>query len=215
MRRLSGQRPTLSTDSRIGRVDGAARMGHRMSSTNERTPAPRSFASDELVSRVYSDLRACAATLLSREFAAQTLQPTALVHEAYLRVARMGSEKWETQRHFFAAAAEAMRRILIERARQRRRIRHGRGWRRTLLPPDSTPDREDHAREFLLDRLLLELAESHSRAAGVTQLRFLLGLTIEETAAVLELSPATVKVDWAFARSWIRRKLDGGVEARL
>ena len=168
--------------------------------------------SDDVVPEVYDELRKLARIRLARERDRnQTLQPTALVHEAYLRVAGDRQERrWDRRGHFFAAAALAMRRILVERARHYQRIRHGSGAERVEL--DTAIGRVDPSLIDLvaIDEALTRLEQSDPRKAQIVSLRYFAGLSIEETAGALDLSPATVKNEWAFARAWLHRELSGG-----
>ncbi len=168
--------------------------------------------SDEMLPEVYDELRKLARARLARERrVGHTLQPTALVHEAYLRVAgdasRAASPRWDRRGHFFAAAALAMRRILVERARHYQRIKHGNAAERVEL--DSAMLRVDPALTDLVavDEALTRLEQTDPRKAKIVSLRYLAGLSIEETAGALDLSPATVKNEWAFARAWLYRAL--------
>src|SRR5262245_56860704 len=164
-------------------------------------------SSDELLPEVYDELRKLPRARLARE-QRQTLQPTALVHEAYLRVSGGAqNQRWDRRGHFFAAAALAMRRILVERARHYQRIRHGGAGERVDL--DSAIARADPALTDLVavDEALTRLEQSDPRKAQIVSLRYFAGLSVEETAAALDLSPATVKNEWAFARAWLYRAL--------
>src|SRR5262245_47326025 len=165
--------------------------------------------SGEMLPEVYDELRKLARARLAREGKAhQTLQPTALVHEAYLRVAGDDqARRWDRRGHFFAAAALAMRRILVERARYYQRIRHGSGSDRVEL--DSSIMRVDPALTDLVpvDEALTRLERTDPRKAQIVSLRYFAGLSVEETAGALDLSPATVKNEWAFARAWLYREL--------
>ena len=161
----------------------------------------------DLVPEVYDELRRLASAKLARERQPhQTLQPTALVHEAYLRVSG-DHQQWDRRGHFFAAAALAMRRILVERARHYQRIKHGAGAERVEL--DDAVLRTDPAltNVIALDEALSELELTHPRKAKIVTLRYFAGLSVDETAAALDLSPATIKNEWAFARVWLARKL--------
>jgi RNA polymerase sigma factor (TIGR02999 family) len=168
-----------------------------------------SGTSDELLPEVYDELRKLARARLARERQRdQTLQPTALVHEAYLRVAGDRQDRqWDRRGHFFAAAALAMRRILVERARHYQRIKHGSGAERVEL--DSAIMRVDPSLPDLVavDEALTRLEQIDPRKAEIVSLRYFAGLSIEETAGALDLSPATVKNEWAFARAWLYRTL--------
>ena len=150
-----------------------------------------------------------AAWHLAQERPGQTLQATALVHEAYLRLVGHEDPRWQGRRHFFAAAAEAMRRILIDNARRKQAIRHGGGLHRTELEVDAlairseTPDDELLAVHEALDAL----AAHDARKAELVKLRYFAGLTLEETAAALDLSERTAKRDWAYARAWLYREI--------
>ena len=165
--------------------------------------------SDEMLPEVYDELRKLARARLRREGQPnQTLQPTALVHEAYLRVSGdRQDQRWERRGHFFAAAALAMRRILVERARHYERIKHGSGAERVDL--DSGILRADPALTDLVavDEALTRLELTDPRKAQVVSLRYFAGLSVDETAAALDLSPSTVKNEWMFARAWLYRAL--------
>lgn len=167
----------------------------------------RRSATDRLLPVVYAELRRMADRQLSRERPGQTLQPTGLVHEAYLRMIDDRPLPWASRGHFFAAAAEAMRRILIERARRYARGKHGAGRRRVTLDPD-TPDASVSPEDFLtLDRALDQLTERDPAMAEVVKLRYFAGLTVAETARCLELSPRSVNRQWTAARAWLLREV--------
>jgi RNA polymerase sigma factor (TIGR02999 family) len=167
-------------------------------------------AAEQLLPLVYAELRKLAAARLADEKPGQTLQATALVHEAYVRLVGEGrSEDWDGRGHFFAAAAEAMRRILVNRARDKGRLKRG-GDRRCVeladlsdpftTPPDDLLDLDD-----ALDRL----AAAYPRCAELVNLRFFAGLTQEQAAAALGISPSTADRDWRFAQAWLLRALGG------
>jgi RNA polymerase sigma factor (TIGR02999 family) len=167
-------------------------------------------SSAELLPEVYDELRRLARSRLAREPGGLTLQPTALVHEAYLRlVGDDASRLWDRRGHFFAAAAIAMRRILVERARHYRRVKHGGEQRRVELDVGTPAARVDPAEVLAVDSALTQLERMDPRKAQVVMLRYFAGLTVEETATALQLSPATVKNDWAFARAWLHHALRG------
>jgi RNA polymerase sigma factor (TIGR02999 family) len=169
-------------------------------------------SSSELLPVVYDELRRLARSRISREPQGLTLQPTALVHEAYLRLAGDGKDRrWDGRGHFFAAAAIAMRRILVERARHYKRVKHGGTRRRVALDVDAPALHVDPSEVLGVDRALTELETIDPRKAQVVSLRYFAGLTVEETAAALGLSPATVKNDWMFARAWLHQALKGGI----
>jgi RNA polymerase sigma factor (TIGR02999 family) len=168
---------------------------------------PRAAA--ELLPLVYDELRKLAAARLADEKPGQTLQATALVHEAYLRlVGEDPGKPWNGRGHFFAAAAEAMRRILVGSARRKGRIRHGGGLRRADLRDEEVAAPTDDEQILLLDDALTRLAEARPQAAELVQLRFFAGLTLEETAPILDVSPRTARRLWAFARAWLLRDME-------
>lgn len=168
----------------------------------------RPGTTDELLPEVYDELRRLAQARIAREPAGLTLQPTALVHEAYLRVAGgRQTRRWDHRGHFFAAAAIAMRRILVERARHYRRVKHGGQERRVELDADAPAPAEDFADVLAIDQALTRLERIDAGKARVVMLRYFAGLTIEETADALDVSPATVKTEWAFARAWLHHEL--------
>ena len=167
-------------------------------------------SSAEVLEAVYQELRRLAAQRLTREPPGQTLQPTALVHEAWLRLTKGGDPGWEGRGHFFAAAAEAMRRILVERARARRRARHGGGLRRASFDDLDVAAEEDSETVLTVSELLDKLAAHDAAAAELIKLRFFAGLPNREAAEIVGLSERTAKRKWAYARAWLRRELDGG-----
>jgi RNA polymerase sigma factor (TIGR02999 family) len=166
-------------------------------------------AAGQLLPLVYEELRRLAAQRLSQEKAGQTLQATALVHEAYLRlVGGDQADHWNGRGHFFAAAAEAMRRILVEAARRKGAERHGGGWaRHELIDADLAVDTSGDDL-FAVDEALTRLAAADPRAARLVELRFFLGMTLEEAAAHLGIQERTAYRDWAYARAWLRQALD-------
>lgn len=173
------------------------------------------IAAEQLLPRLYGELRRLARTRLAREQPGQTLQATALVHEAYLRLIGPGVQGWDSRGHFFASAAEAMRRILVERARRYARVRHGGERQRVDLSlAGAAGDEADAATEELieLDRALVELEKRDRTMAEVVKLRYFAGLSVEETALAIESSPRTVKRRWAAARAWLRREMGAARE---
>ena len=170
-------------------------------------------AAQELMPLVYEELRKLAAYRMSLQPAGQTLQATALVHDAYLRLLGDGEKTWNDRRHFFAAAAEAMRHILIDRARRKGALRHGRGFERLQLEDvilaTETPD------ETLLaiDDALEKLAAQDSAAAELVKLRFFAGFTFEQAAEIVGVSERTAKRMWAYARAWLFQEISGRKEA--
>lgn len=167
-------------------------------------------AAGELLPLVYEELRRLARARLAREAPGQTLTPTALVHEAYLRLVGDRDPGWENRGHFFAAAAQAMRRILIERARRLDRIKHG-GGRQRLTLDDSLLGFEPASEELLaLHEALLRLAAQDPEMAQVVELHQFAGLSIAETAAALDTSERTISRRWTAARAWLRREMSRG-----
>ena len=165
-------------------------------------------AAADLLPLVYDELRKLAAAKMAAESPDHTLQPTALVHEAYLRlVGRADENRWDGRGHFFAAAGEAMRRILVEAARRKRGPERGGGLARRDLDPEhpAAPDRSD--RLLALDEALDRLAAVEPRAADVVKLRYFAGLTVAEAAAALGISARTADGDWAYARAWLAAAL--------
>jgi RNA polymerase sigma factor (TIGR02999 family) len=164
----------------------------------------------ELLPAVYAELRRLAAVLSGRLQPGQTLQPTALVHEAYLRLVRGHDPGWQGRRHFFGAAARAMREILIEQARRKGSQKHGGGARRIELAEGLAwiePPTDDI---LSLDEAIQRLRAEDARLAEIVQLRYYTGLSVEETADVLGASASTVKRDWRYARAWLARQLSSG-----
>jgi RNA polymerase sigma factor (TIGR02999 family) len=171
-------------------------------------------AAEQLLPLVYDELRQFAAHRLAQEKPGQTLQPTALVHEAYLRlVGADPKQQWVSRGHFFAAAAEAIRRILVEQARRKRRIRHGGGLRRVDLSGAEMVASAEDNQVLLLDEALTRLAAARPQAAKLVQLRFFSGLTVDEAATMLGLSPRTTRRLWVFARAWLRRDMERAAKA--
>ena len=163
-----------------------------------------SHAAAQLLPLVYDELRQLAARKLAEEKPGQTLQPTALVHEAYLRLVDVEqAQHWNSRGHFFAAAAEAMRRILVEAARRHRAAKRGAGCERVELPdcPDDTS--EDQLDLLALDEALQKLEDQHPAKARVVKLRFFAGCSLEQTAELLGISRATAQRHWAYARAWL------------
>lgn len=172
------------------------------------TPANRiEGATTDLFPAVYEQLRDLAHAKMNREPSGHTLQTTALVHEVYLRLSKDGSGQWENPRHFFAAAAEAMRRILIERARRAASLKRGGDRDRIDLDFVDHGMESEPASMLALDEALTELQSFDERLGQVVMLRYFTGLSVEETAVALETSPRTVKRDWAVARAWLGKRL--------
>ena len=166
-------------------------------------------AFDRLLPLVGHELRQLAAKYLGRERGGHTLQPTALVNEAYLRLVDLNRIRWQDRAHFFAMAARTMRRILVDHARARDNAKRGGGAVRLSLELAMEVAREPERRLVELDDALLRLETSHPRKAQVVELRFFTGLSLEETAAALHVSVDTVKRDWRYAKLWLLRELAG------
>jgi RNA polymerase sigma factor (TIGR02999 family) len=168
-------------------------------------------AAAELLPLVYDELRKLAAVRLAGEKPGQTLDATALVHEAYLRLVGPADEKrWDHRGHFFAAAAEAIRRILVENARRKRTEKHGGDRRRDDLDPDRVTAPEAAEDLIALDEALGRLAAKDPQKAELVKLRYFAGLTADQAAAALGLSPSTADRHWTYARAWLRRAVGAG-----
>lgn len=166
-----------------------------------------SAVSDELLPLVYEELRRLAAAHMAREKPGQTLQPTALVHEAYMRLIGNADMRWDSRGHFFAAAARSMRQILINRANRKKTEKHGGKLARRDLDDAFFVDEPPPERLIALDAALARLEDIDPRKGQIVMLRYFAGLSIEETAKSLDLSPASVKRDWQFARTWLHREM--------
>ncbi len=166
-------------------------------------------AAEKLLPLVYDELRKLSAQKLAREAPGQSLYATDLVHEAYLRLVGSGSEpKWDGRGHFFAAAAEAMRRILVERARRKKRVKHGGGQNRVDWEATASLVEEQSSEDLVaLDEALSRLAEEDPDKAELVKLRFFAGLTLREIAKVMKISLATAERHWTFARTWLYAEL--------
>jgi RNA polymerase sigma factor (TIGR02999 family) len=179
---------------------------HLLSAIGQGDPS----AAEQLLPLVYDELRRLAARRLAREKPGQTLQATALVHEAYLRLVGGDlSRRWEDRGHFFAAAAEAMRRILINRARDRGRHKRGGGWQRLDLDNLAVADDASEEEMIAVDEALQRLEQQNKPCADLVKLRFFAGLTMGEAAAALGIAPRTAHRHWAFARAWLYDDLRG------
>ena len=165
-------------------------------------------AADELLPVVYEELRKLAAQKMARENPGQTLQATALVHEAWIRLGGDDQPEWRNRAHFFAAAAEAMRRILIDNARRKNYLRHGGGAQRVNLEGLDLAASMDDGQLLTLHEALDRLAEHDAGKAQLVNLRFFAGLTNEQAAQVLGVSEPTVKRHWAYARAWLYREMN-------
>jgi RNA polymerase sigma factor (TIGR02999 family) len=172
-------------------------------------------AGEQLLPLVYDELRRLAANYLKQERPGQTLQPTALVHEAYLRLVNPDDrQRWDSRGHFFAAAAEAMRRILVDQARSKQALKRGGGLQRRDLAEIDVAEPQLSARLLEIDAVLQRFEELEPRKAELVKLRYFVGMTIPEVAEVLQISTATADRDWAYARAWLHaelRKMDSSV----
>jgi RNA polymerase sigma factor (TIGR02999 family) len=165
-------------------------------------------AAERLLPLVYEELRSLAAQRLAREKPGQTLQATALVHEAYLRLVDVKqAQHWNSRGHFFSAAAEAMRRLLVEKARRKKRVRHGGGRHRIDLDTELYVSNEADDSLLALDEAVSRLAAEEPETAEVVKLRYFAGLTIEQTAAAMNISVRTVNRHWTYARAWLYEQL--------
>ena len=165
-------------------------------------------AADELLPLVYEELRRLAAGKMAQEKPGQTLQPTALVHEAYLRLVGNQNQRWDGRAHFFGAAAEAMRRILIDIARRKRAVRHGGGQQRLDIQDVEIADVPAKADELLaVNEALEKFTATDARKAELVKLRYFAGLTIDEAAEVLGISAPTAIRWWAYSRAWLYQEM--------
>jgi RNA polymerase sigma factor (TIGR02999 family) len=164
-------------------------------------------ALDDLLSLVYRELKALARTQLKRERSGHTLQPTALVHEAFLRLVDQRRVDWRDRGHFYAIAAQAMRRVLVDHARRRLAQKRGAGPDLVALGPGLDVSVPEPVRLLALDDALCALAALDPRQAGIVELRYFGGLSVEDIASALGVSAATVKREWASARLWLQREL--------
>ncbi len=167
-------------------------------------------AREQLWSAVYSELRALAQHQMAAERPGHTLQPTALVHEVFIRLFGDRDTHWANRRHFFVAAAQGMRQICIDDARKRKRLKRGGGWQRANVEENPPIFEQDPAEVLAIDEALEGLRKIDARKTEVVMLRYFAGLTIDETAAVLGISPRSVDVTWRVAKAWLHRELSKG-----
>ena len=166
-------------------------------------------AAEKLLPLVYEELRKLAAVKMARERPGQTLQATALVHEAWLKVGAGSGQKWQNRRHFFGAAAEAMRRILIDRARKRNRTRHGAGLERVDLQSIEIAETATDAQLLVINEVVERFAKESPERAELVKLRYFVGLSIPDAAEALGISESTAKRQWTYARAWLFLELKG------
>ena len=204
----------LSAQSTMVPLQGNSLMSASSLSQKEITAMLRAWgegereASEDLVRAVYNELRRQARYHLRREQPNHSLQTSALINEAYIKLVEQRSVKWESRTHFFALAAEMMRRILVDHAKTKYRKKRGGKLENLPIEAALTVKTDEQDIDFIaLDEALTKLAEIDSQQAKIVELRYFSGLSIEETAKVLEISTATVKRDWAMAKAWLRREL--------
>jgi RNA polymerase sigma factor (TIGR02999 family) len=195
--RYTPETPTLSS-SGLPAMNEVTRI---LSAIEQGNPS----AAEQLLPLVYDELRGLAAAKLAQEKPGQTLDATALVHEAYLRL--VGDQQFTNRRHFFAAAAEAMRRILVENARRKKSLKHGGAMARQEMDPSDVAAPEPDPDLLALDEALSKFAVVDPQAAELVQLRYFAGLTIKQAADVLGVSPRTADFFWSYARAWLRSEL--------
>jgi RNA polymerase sigma factor (TIGR02999 family) len=164
-------------------------------------------ATDELLPLVYEELRLLAAQKLSHESSGQTLQATALVHEAYIRLVGSEAQSWDSKGHFFAAAAEAMRRILVDNARRKESVKHGGTQQRLRIELTDVATRVTPDEILVLNDVLASLAKEDSQAAEIVRLRLFAGLSVDQAAAATGISRATAYRQWTYARAWLRSRM--------
>jgi RNA polymerase sigma factor (TIGR02999 family) len=182
-----------------------------MTARDEQKPPEVKQPAAELLPILYAELRRLAATLTARLAPGQTLQPTALVHEAYIRLVRDEESGWEGRRHFFGAAAKAMREILIEQARHKRSLKQGGHAQRHELAEGLAWIEPPSSDLLALDEAIQQLQAEDAQLAEIVQLRYYTGLSMEETASVVGVSVSTLKRDWRYARAWLARRLGEGM----
>ena len=182
-------------------------MGTETKTDPEPRPSGRQFSTDEMVCQLYAELRRLAAARLSPLEPGQTLQATALVHEAYLRLSREPDQRWQNRAHFFASAAEAMRRILIEQARRKATLRRSGNNRRVPLEEIDVQAPQPEDRLLQVDSVMEELEAEYPLQAQIVKLRFFAGLSHHEVAALLGVSEKTVRRHWNFSKIWLYQRI--------
>ena len=182
-------------------------MGEVTRILNSVQPGDSKAVADQLIPVVYDELRRLAAQKMAHELPGQTLQPTALVHEAWLRLGGDGQPIWQNRAHFFAAAAEAMRRILIDRARSKGRMRHGGEWQRLDIEEVTIAMEDGDDTVLAVHEALNKLASQDALKAEIVKLRYFVGMNHQEIADALGIAEPTVRRHWAFARSWLYAEL--------
>jgi RNA polymerase sigma factor (TIGR02999 family) len=211
--RERARNPLAFVKSRTGACVTSTRRGDVTRILSAAGQLDRSEAMDRLLPVVYDELRMIAAAHLRGERTGHTLQSTALVHEAYVRLVGANAPPWRSRAHFFHAAAEAMRRILIEHARRRNRVKRGGGRARVdleaAMSASQLADWPDPDELLAVDQAIRRLEAEDARAADVVRLRYFAGLSVAETARALDLSERTVMREWAYAKAWLRDALAG------
>ncbi len=204
-------KPLAAMPAFLSRFFGGRRESGGMSDVTrllDRVHHGDSKAADELLPMVYDELRKLASWRMAREAPGQTLQATALVHEAYLRLIGQEDQSWQNSRHFFSAAAEAMRRILVERARQKARQKHGGEWQRVDLDEINVATDSNEETLIFVSDALEKLAVQDPVCAELIKLRFFAGISNHQAAEMLGLSERTAKRNWAYARAWLAREIE-------
>ena len=187
---------------------------HEVTQILEAISRGESKAANELLSLVYDELRRLAAAKMASEAPGHTLQPTALVHEAWLRLTNDQHRKWNDRTHFFAAAAEAMRRILVDNARRKHTRRHGGAQQRVEMSDIASAVMETDDKVLAVNEALEKFAVLDPQKAELVKLRYFVGMTIEQAAEALGLSERTAKRYWAFARAWLHEEIKAHLKAR-
>jgi len=199
-----GRRHAIAEGRRVAYSGGMSEVTRILSAIEKGDP----HAAEQLLPLVYDELRKLAAAKLAQEKPGQTLQATALVHEAYLRLVDVNkAQEWNSRGHFFSAAAEAMRRILLNRARDKKRQKRGGGWQRLDLDALAVADNASDDELIALDDALQRLAQENPACAKLVQLRFFTGMTLSEAATALGLARRSADRQWAYARAWLYEAL--------
>lgn len=206
---MEPERPSESDRASDAAVAGEAVAGEAIARAMDAAAAGETGAAEQLLPLVYEQLRALARSRMSRIPPGQTLQPTALVHEAWARIADRHPEGWANRAEFFHAAARAMRDIIVEDARRKDTVRHGGQWRRVRLDEDAELAIARPGSDVLdLDDAMARLAAAHPEAARVVDLRYFVGLSAEEVAEITGVSVSTVERLWRFSRAWLREAIE-------
>jgi RNA polymerase sigma-70 factor, ECF subfamily len=208
----SKQKQLLRRGGRAGRVQGEPRVGESRGDVTAlliRFRQGDRAAESQLIPLVYAELRRLASGYLKRERFDHTLQPTALVHEAFVRLAGGNQPPWQDRAHFFAVAARLMRQVLVEHARRHQALKRGKDFERLPLEEEFVFSEEKSAEMLALDEALERLARQDERQSRIVEMKFFGGLSVEEIAGLLEVSPRTVKREWTMARAWLHKEVAG------